>query len=502
MLSLSGIFYMKQNQKVSNIKINAILNVIKYALSVIFPLITYPYALRVLGPEGVGKVSYSNSILSYFSLIAMLGVTTYGIREGAKRRNDKKTFGQFADELFSINLVSTLLAYILLVIVVFAIKPLHSYTLLIFIQSISIILTVFGIEWVNTVFEDFLFITIRSIVAQIVSLILLFLTVRTLNDYYNYAMLTIFSNGIICISNWVYCKRYVKIKFTFKMNLFTHFKPLMILFINTLMMTIYVNIDITMLGWIKGDYDVGIYTVAVRVYTILKNIMVAIYAVSIPRLSQYITDNNKDSYRSLYTKMWCCISLVLIPVGAGLISLAEEIMVFMGGMQLQGTGLALQILALSLIFAIFGGLTTSVLNITLGKEKENMIATFFSAILNFALNLYFIPKFTLYGAAFTTLLSELFVFAFCFIRVNDKSIFLNGREIISSIIHAVEGSIIICVAAYVIKQFVPLGLLRIMLIFIFSFILYAISLYVFRDKFFLSIISELRSKMKVRLKKR
>ena len=75
--------------KKKNMGINAILNVIKSGLSVLFPLITYPYALRVIGIEGIGKVTYGNSILSYFSLLAALGISTYAVREGAKKKHDK-----------------------------------------------------------------------------------------------------------------------------------------------------------------------------------------------------------------------------------------------------------------------------------------------------------------------------------------------------------------------------------------------------------------------------
>ena len=97
--------------KNKNLGINSLLNVIKATLSIIFPLITYPYAIRVLGTEGVGKVSYANSIVSYFALVAMLGMVTYGIREGAKVRNSTNKLQKLTNELFSINLLSTVVAY-------------------------------------------------------------------------------------------------------------------------------------------------------------------------------------------------------------------------------------------------------------------------------------------------------------------------------------------------------------------------------------------------------
>ena len=97
--------------KNKNLGSNSLLNVIKATLSIIFPLITYSYAIRVLGTEGVGKISYANSIVSYFALVAMLGMVTYGIREGAKVRNSTNQLQKLTNELFSINLLSTVVAY-------------------------------------------------------------------------------------------------------------------------------------------------------------------------------------------------------------------------------------------------------------------------------------------------------------------------------------------------------------------------------------------------------
>lgn len=93
---------------------NAILNTISTALVILFPLITYPYVSRVLGVEKLGIYNFSYSFLSYFLLIAALGISTYGIREGIRYREDGLQFKRFVSEVFSINIISTAVAYILL----------------------------------------------------------------------------------------------------------------------------------------------------------------------------------------------------------------------------------------------------------------------------------------------------------------------------------------------------------------------------------------------------
>ncbi|MCR5770848.1 MAG: flippase [Butyrivibrio sp.] len=413
---------MHYNKKIG---INAILNVIKSGLSILFPIVTYPYALRVLGAENIGKVSYSQSIISYFSLIAMMGISTYGTREGSKIRNDKIELDKFVSELFSINIFTSAFSFFLLFISLLLVDKFSNYRILLIINSLSIIFTTFGIDWLNQVFEDYFFITIRSIVAHIVSMLILFMFVRTSNDYIVYAFLAVTTNMIICVSNWFYCRKYVKIKFTITPKWKKHLKPLLTLFANAIAVSIYVNVDVTMLGWIKDDYDVGLYTVSVKIYSIIKTMLVAVYAVSIPRLASYAGENKLIEYRRLYTRMWKALSIIVIPAGVGLILVSKEVMMLMGGSEYLEATPALQILALSLIFAIFGGLLTACLNVTLGRESINLQATIVSAALNVVLNLFFIQKLSFVGASITTAISELFVVLFCYLKAKDISMYLE-----------------------------------------------------------------------------
>ena len=67
-----------------SLKKNAVLNTVKTFLALCFPLITFPYSSRILGPENLGKVNFAQSIVSYFAIFASLGISTYATREAAK----------------------------------------------------------------------------------------------------------------------------------------------------------------------------------------------------------------------------------------------------------------------------------------------------------------------------------------------------------------------------------------------------------------------------------
>lgn len=468
--------------KKRNLGVNAILNVVKSGLSIIFPLITYPYALRVLGAENIGKVSYSNSIISYFAMLAMLGVATYGVREGSKIKNNSNQFGIFVNEIFTINMLSTVLSYCLLMLFLTFIHKLQPYTLLILLLSSSIMFTTLGVDWINTVYEDFLVITVRSIFVYIISCVLLFAFVKTSEDYFIYAVLTIIGNIIICISNWFYIRRYAHPKITFHPNFRKHLKPLIIMFSNAIATSIYVNFDTTMLGWMQGDVPVGLYTVSVKVYSIIKGLLAAVYAVAIPRLASYLGSNNYNGYRELYTKLWKYLTILLIPSGVGLACVAPEIMQFMGGSSYSAATLSLQILAFALIFAIYGGLTTAVLNITIGREKDNLIATLFSAIINCVLNFIFIPNYSLYGAAITTCISEAFVLVFCLLRNKNIRMYLSFYDVKKDLLDAGMGSMLIIIITLIINRLVSFWFLKMILIILGSIVFYGIFMILRKNK--------------------
>lgn len=340
-------------------------------------------------------------------------------------------------------------------------------------------------------------ITVRSIVSNIVCLFLLLILVRDREDYNIYAFISSLPIIINSIWNFFYIRKYVHPRFTVNLNLKTHLKPLTIIFFNTITALIYVNADITMLGWIKGDSVVGEYTIAVKVYTVIKNILVAIYAAVTPRLATMMSETAESQYKKLNTTIWCYLSLILIPAGFGLTAVSKDVMLLVGGEEIATTSFSLQILSISLIFAIYGGLITSVYNITQGREKENLMATTVSAIINCGLNLYMIPKYSLYGAAFTTLLSELFVFVFCTLRAPNKKRFFDVDEIKNSILYAVVGSILVLLTTKVVYMLVECSaLLRLIIAVALSAVVYITYLIIFKNKYTIDIVRNIMVKIK------
>ncbi len=478
-------------KKYRSLQTNALLNAIKTALSILFPLITYPYAFRILHAENIGKVNNAASIESYFALVAALGFSTYAIREGAKIRENPQQFKTFASDIFTLSVCATVFSLIAEIICLLSIPYLSDYKWLILLQSLTIIFSTIGMDWINSVYEDYLFITVRTIIANIISIICLFIFVRKAEDYYIYAALTVLTQGIICISNVAYCKKYVKVSFSLSKRIKVHLMPILTLFANNIALSIYVNSDITMLGWYAGDYYVGVYSLAVKIYTVIKNMLSAIYSVTIPRLSFYIGEQNINKVKSTYSDICAQVILVLLPASSGLCCISREVVSIMGGAEYADSVLTLRILSLSLIGAILGGLVTFCLNIPLGKEKINVEATSLSALINILLNIVLIPLLKQNGAALTTLISEFFVFFYCLLRFKGISEFVEMRKVLINGGHAFLGVLSTALISFLIHSIVGYEFFSMVLIIGLSIICYAMELLLLKNSFFIEIMSKI-----------
>ena len=392
-----------------SVKLNVIFNVIRTSCSVLFPLITFPYISRVLQADNYGKVNYSNSIISYFALIAALGVSNYAIREGAAFCRDKKKYNQFANQIFTINMATTLAAYVLLGATVCIVGGLHDYAFLIAVQSAAFFFTTIGVEWLYSTYEDYFYITVRSICVQVISLICMFLFVKTEDDYIKYAAITVLSAGGAYVFNFIHSRRYVKLRLVRKTEWRRHIKPMLIMFFNTLTITVYVNSGTTVLGAFKGDYAVGIYGVATRIYTIIKQLLNSVTTVILPRCAALVGEGKIEEYHQLFEKTLKSMLTLVLPAMVGMFMLSDEVILVISGRSYLPGSTALKILSLALGCAVISYTLVQLVLLVWKKDREYLTSTIISAAANLILNFAAIPLWGWNGAALTTLAAEVIV---------------------------------------------------------------------------------------------
>lgn len=394
------------NDYSAGVRRSAVLNVIRQISRIALPLITFPYVTRVLTSENYGKVGFCESIISYFVLAASLGIGNYAVREGVSQREDREKTERFSNQILSINLLSTLIAYSALGVFLFFWNGEAEYKRLLLIQCVQILFATVGIDWLFSIYEDYLYITVRSVLIQAASVAAVFLLIKKPEDFYLYSIISVGSSVLSNLVNLFYSRKYVRLRPVRDLELSRHLKPVLILFANVALVQVYLNSDLTMIGFMLGDTEVGEYRVSVQIYSLVKTLVNAIIAVIVPRLAKYAQDKSADAFRSVSVRAFKAVTVFLMPVIVGLFMVSKNAVLIAGGEEYLAGVPALRILCGALLFAVPANFFINGIMLTKKMDGRILAAAVVSAAANVLLNFFFIPFFGIIGAAVTTLISE------------------------------------------------------------------------------------------------
>ena len=395
--------------KKKSLGLNAFFNSLRSILNLLFPLITFPYVSRVLSVNGMGIYNFSNIYVNYFLLIAGLGVATYAVREGAKYRDNKDKISEFSSQVFTINIYSTIIAYVLLLGSLLIFKNLHNYVSCILIFGLQIIFTTIGTEWIYTIYEDYSYITIRSILFKILSIVLLFVLIKKPEDYLWYAAITVFASVGSNILNYIHAKKFCDIKLVKDPNWKYHLKPILIIFASSVAVTLYVSSDTTILGLLKNDYAVGIYSISVKIYQMAGGLLSAMLMVTIPRLAMLFGKRRFKEFNNVLSEVLEILSMLVLPLSIGLIMLSEDIILIIAGNKYLPSVNSLRIISWGIIFSNFAMIFSDCVLIPAKREAKVLKNTVITGIINIVLNFILIPFMSYDGTSLSTVVAELTV---------------------------------------------------------------------------------------------
>lgn len=480
--------------KKKSLGINAVLNSLQSLLNLIFPLVTFPYISRTLSVDGVGKYNFANSIVSYFILLAGLGISVFAVREGSKLRDNRKKFSLFASRIFTISIVSTAISYLALFLILILSTSLQKYSIAILIFSIQIFFTTLGVDWIYTIFEEYGYITVRNIIFKIISALLLFIFVRHSGDYLNYIIISVVASTGSYLLNFFHARKFCDIKLVFKFNWKTYLTPILIIFASTVAIKIYLASDVTMIGLLKNEYTVGIYSTATKIYSIVSVMLSAVTAVTIPRLAMLMGQKRMDEYNKLLQQLINMVLVIILPGIIGLFMISTDVILIIAGEKYLRATVALQITC----FAMLGSAMSTIFNqcalMPSKREKKTLISSSTSALLNIGLNFILIPIFAERGAAFTTVLAEFTMMTMNFYFSRDITGFVfKDKKTWKNIFSSVIGCIAIVLVCRI-TSVLPNMFIRLIISISCSGVVYAVVLLVLRNEIALKMLNQIVSK--------
>ena len=373
-------------------------------LLIVLPIITTPYVTRVFSSEDLGTYGYFNSIVTYFILLATLGVASYGTKEiSANRRNIPQNFWGIYTLQFSATLLSIFL-YIFLCLRVGTMRNPVAYILCLSLFSKGL-----DISWLFQGLEDFRKITVRNITVKLVGVGSIFLFVKSATDLYRYVFLLTIFELLGQLSMWLPAREFIgRPRFDLKYVEY-HLKPILLLFLPQIAISLYANLDRTMLGALASTKDVGIYDQALKLIGILLTLVTSLGSVMLPRVSSLLGTGDHKAVNKMHEISFLIYNLVIFPIMAGMLIVNDDFVQFFLGKDFQDARYAIAIMIFRMFFIGWTNIMGFQMLIPHNKNKEYMISTTVPAILSVGLNLLFLPKFGYIGAAIVSVLTEALV---------------------------------------------------------------------------------------------
>ena len=409
-----------KTQSRPSLKKNFIMNALLTMSSFLFPLITFPYVSRILGPEGFGRVSFATSVVAYFNMLAQLGIPTYGIRICASLRDDREALTRTAHELLLINLLMGLLSWLMLASCLAVVPRLRQERELLLLISATIFLNAIGMEWLYKGLEQYTYITVRSVAFKALAVVAMFLMVHSPEDCLAYGAVSIFASSASNILNFVHAGSIISLRPVGGYNLKRHMKVVAVFFAMACATTIYTNLDEVMLGFMKSNADVGYYHAAVKIKNILVSIVTALGAVLLPRASYYIEQGRYDEFWRITRKALHFVLLAASPMMLYFTLFAREGILLVSGGAYENAVLPMQIIMPTLLLIGVTNVLGIQMLVPLGREKCVLYSEIAGAVTDLILNALLIPRYAAAGAAIGTLTAEIVVLVVQYISLRDE----------------------------------------------------------------------------------
>lgn len=416
-----------------SIKKNFIYKSILTISNYLINFITFPYVSRVLGVEYIGLVNFADNTVNYFLLFATLGINILGVREIASVKDNLPERNKVFSNLVGMNIVFTLFTLLIYWTCITAIPQLNQYEELFYIGSAKILFTTFLMEWFFTGIENFRYITLRTLLIKSLYVILVFIFIRSPEDYKIYFIMTV---GIVVINaliNTAYIQKFVTVNIR---ELFakTFYQKNIMLGIYSIMGSMYLTFNVMYLGFVSNNVEVGYYTTAFKLYSVILGFFSAFTNVMLPRMSALLSSGNKDSFQRMANKSFQLMSTFSIPMIICSIILAPQLVYVLSGEGYEGAVLPMQIIMPAVLFVGIAQILAIQILTPMKKDKVLLIASITGASIALTLNLSLVSSMHSLGTAIVLLCSEfavtsiyiLYVERNHIIRISYKSIWYGS----------------------------------------------------------------------------
>jgi O-antigen/teichoic acid export membrane protein len=450
-----------------SVKNSIFYNVLLAISQVFFPLITFPYLARTLGPEHVGALNFAESMAKYFVMLAALGIPIYGIREIAKLQNQLAERTKLFTEIFTINLICTIGLSVLFFASIHFVPQLMEEQELFYWTVMYFVLQVFYLEWFFNGMDQFRFIAIRQFIIRFFFIIFVFLLIKSKLDYVNYMRMQVGLNVLIAIINYQSLRKLITIDSNIYKNLDLrkHLRPLLYLFLTIFSISIYFSLDTILLGFLANNESVGYYSTALKLNKLIIAVFSAITVAIFPSLIGLYQNGEIEKFKEYIRQVFFVLISISIPAVTILILCAQEIVHLLFSTSFDRAILPLQITAPLILIVSLSSIFGFQILSAFSKDRQILYSAIIGMVISIILSLLLVPQFKEIGEAITILLTELSV-CLAFIYYTKQYFKIGGLT--KMFVTALVSVIPYILFALIFKTIIADGVLRLTTIIIIS----------------------------------
>lgn len=379
-------------------------------LNNLLPLITFPYLVRVLGPEKFGLVNFVTAFIAYFSMITDFGFNFSATQQISICRNKQKQLSLIASSVYTIKILLLLLCLIAFWFLV-AFIPKFSVEKELFLFSFFIVLgTTFTPVWFFQGLEEMKQLVVVSTISKMLMIIGIFIFIQSKTDDRIYVLLIGFSSVLNALILTVMMKKYYGVRFFLPPTneMFFQLKASYLLFISSTSISLYTTTNIFLLGLLSNHTEVGYFAAADKIRLGIQSLANPVNQALYPRMA-FLSNSDKEGSKQLLMKFIIMGSILLFVVGIGFFIFAKPIIILLAGNGYAKSIHVLQIIAL-LPFVIYLSNMCGIQGLlNLGKKKEFTIIIILGSVVNISLSFLLVPSFGSYGSSFSVLVTEIVV---------------------------------------------------------------------------------------------
>lgn len=388
-----------------SLKKNFIYSSILTVSTYLFPLLVYPYISRTLGLSNIGVVNFVDNLVNYFILISMMGITTVGVREIAAVRNNHEQLSSTFMSLLSLTGITTFIAILVLWIAMYTVPTLIPYQDLLYVGLLKLVFNLFLMEWFFMGMEDFKYITNRSILIKCIYVICVFLFIKDTSDYKIYYVLCVLMIVANAMVNLIYCRKFIHFSFN-SIDIRPFYKAFLIMGVYVLLTNVYTMLNPVWLGFVTNTDEVGYFTTATKLHTIIMAVLLSFTNILFPRVSNLLSEGKQDEYWEKINISFDAICLFAFPTISYMLVAGPELLHLVVGDGFEGSYTPLRIITpLVLIIGIEQILVIQIL-MAMHQDKIVLRNSFIGAVVTFVFNILLTAGMGAVGSAIVWVIAE------------------------------------------------------------------------------------------------